>query len=111
MGQEDNRSLQPPNDNTDWFQRHILEKLGELGDSQKLLMTSHQETAATMTKALTDHTSSDAVEFTMLHADITSVREDIKPIQKIIYSAVAMILMTVFGAIIFLATGHTFVRP
>ena len=108
---EDNRSLLPPNDNTDWFQRHILEKLGELGDSQKLLMTSHEQTAATMTKALTDHTSSDAVEFTMLHADITSVKDDIRPIQKIIYSAVAMILVTVFGALIFLATGHSYKGP
>ena len=108
---EDNRNLPPPNDNTDWFQRHILEKLGELGDSQKLLMTSHEQTAATMTKALTDHTSSDAVEFTMLHADITSVKDDIRPIQKIIYSAVAMILVTVFGALIFLATGHSYKGP
>lgn len=108
---EDNRSLPLSNDNTDWFQRHILDKLEELGENQKSLVASHQETAASMTKALTDHTSSDHVEFAVLHADITSIKEEVKPLQKIIYSAVAMILVTVFGALIFMATGHTYVRP
>lgn len=97
----DNRPLPPPNDNTDWFQRHILEKLEKLEIGQDRLAESHEKSSASFTAALTSHTDLDHEEFASLHRDI----EALKPTKVIVYAGVSMILIAVFAAMIFLATG------
>jgi hypothetical protein len=97
----DNRNLLPPSDNTDWFQRHILEKLDKLEIGQERLATSHEVSSKSFTDALTQHTTLDYEQFAKIAADI----EALKPTKYIVYAGVAMILVAVFGAMIFFATG------
>lgn len=91
---------------TDWFQRHVLEKLDDLGQGQRELNDSHRRSIEALTKANSEHQQADAEAFEQVRQDI----ESLKLVKTIVFSFVGMILVVVAGALIAMATSRP-VRP
>jgi hypothetical protein len=80
----------------DWFQRHVLAGLNDLKQGQLTLENSIHQHAESSTKALADHVASDQREFSYVKSQLAAL----KPVRMMVYGAAAMIMATVFGALI-----------
>ena len=100
----DNQHLPPPNDNADWFQRRIFEELSAVRKDQRELINTHQQSLKNLQATIDEHTKEDHLQFEALKTSVTRML----PSSIIVYAAVAVILSTVFGAMVFLATGHVY---
>lgn len=92
-----------PEQPTDWFQRHVLEKLDDLGAGQRALNESHQRSIEGLTRANREHQQADAEAFAAVRQDI----ESLKLVKTIVFSFVGMILVVVAGALIAMATNKS----
>lgn len=83
-------------DGNNWFRRHILEKLDDLGAGQKSLLDAHQRSIESLVRANADHAEADAQAFREIRKDLESFR----PVKQIVFAGVGIILAIVLGALI-----------
>lgn len=108
MGQ----SAELPTDNDGWFKRHIIEALNDLkeghrimAESQKEMHRDNQRIMEDLATTISTHEEADQKMFAGVReeiseakADLASVKQDVAPLKKIIYGAVALILVAFLSA-------------
>ena len=86
---------------TDWFQRHVLEKLDDLAEGQRSMHEAHQRGLQELVRSSSDHIADDNRNFAAVRQDV----ESLKLVRTIVFSFVGMILIVVAGALIAMATN------
>ena len=107
-------SPQLPNDNDGWFKRHIIEALADLkeghrdmANSQKEMHRENQRIMEDLAVTISTHEESDQQMFASIRQDsaqakidLASVKQDVGPLQKILYGAITLILVAFLTAVI-----------
>lgn len=101
-----------PKDDDGWFKRHIIEALNDLkeghrtmAESQKEMHRDNQRIMEDLATTISTHEETDQKMFASVRdeisgakAELASVKQDVAPLKKIIYGAVALILVAFLSA-------------
>lgn len=92
-----------PTDNDGWFKRHIIEALNDLKkDNETMLMNQarmHEANVSRMealSETMRNHDADDQEMFSKFREEI----ESLQPLKKLVYGAIALILVAFLTAII-----------
>lgn len=97
------QSNELPTDNDGWFKRHIIEALNDLKKSHETILEGQQEMheanlerMENIAKTIRDHDEADQKMFSSIREDVAALQ----PLQKIVYGAIALILVAFLTALI-----------
>lgn len=92
-----------PRDNNGWFQHHVIQALEDLKGSHEKLLENQREMhqanldrMETISATIQEHDMSDQRVFGEFREEL----ESFQPLKKIVYGAIALILVAFMGALI-----------
>lgn len=91
------------NDNEAWYKYHVIQRLDELKDSQRIMLENQTEMHEAnikrmeeISETLHEHEEADQQMFSSIRQDISGLQ----PVKKIVYGLIALILVAFATALI-----------